>query len=736
MPELVFGIRATEAQRGARQFEDSTERIRRSAGRATREVDRVEGSFQRMSRTAVLLTRVMTGLVVAFVSREFVRSADTFTLINARLRLVTDGADNLATVQERLFETAQNTRTSFESVAELYARVARSSGELGRSQEELLEFTELTSQSLIVSGASATEAGAGLIQLSQGLAAGALRGDELRSVLEQLPGLARAIADGLGITIGQLRDLGAEGQLSANAVIGAVLSQGDVIREQFGQMERTVGQAFTQLQNDLLVTIGKVDDGTSATDELVEAIDGIREVVASPEFREGLTFLIEALVQIGSIVGLVISEFGALRWSFEDLADLDIGGAVSNLPIVRLGRGVAQDFGLIGPDINSGAPGFRGEGEGGTQIDITRGRRAPAPPVLGGGDDDSNPFGDLLADTEQQIALQGELNARFGETEAQLDAVRFVFEAHNLALQEGIPATAEQNQKVLELAIGLRDTATEAERLNQVQQFSTRVIAETLTPTEEYAQQIERLNEALALYNETSGRAGISTEIYRRAVEQATDELNEANNATDDLTLSIVDDLGRALASGADSWEDWGRVAVNVILEVARTLQAAQQGGGGSSGGGIIDIIGNAFSFVSGLFGGGGGLNVGGGSGSIFGSQALSLTGGGSSVFFSGFGGPRASGGRVMPGRTFLVGEEGPEPFIPDVPGTILPTGSQVGGNTVIIDLRGSNGSEEIDRRVRRALELAGPELQESAVRTVQDRRLRDDLFFGGGGRV
>src|SRR5690606_2602352 len=98
---------------------------------------------------------------------------------------VTTGTENLTTVTSRLFDVANRTRSSFEGTANLYARVALATKELGIGQQELLTFTERVNQAIILSGASAQEAQAGLIQLSQGLASGALRGDELRSVLEQ-----------------------------------------------------------------------------------------------------------------------------------------------------------------------------------------------------------------------------------------------------------------------------------------------------------------------------------------------------------------------------------------------------------------------------------------------------------------------------------------------------------------------------------------------------------------------
>ena len=140
---------------------------------------------------------------------------------------------------------------------------------------------------IITSGASATEASAGLIQFSQGLASGTLRGDELRSVLEQLPRLARAIADGLGITVGELRELGSAGALTGEQVLRAIQSQAGQIAKEFAEIDRTAAQAFTQLESAFLRAAGISADTAGGTEQVVAAIDGLREVVEDPEVALG-----------------------------------------------------------------------------------------------------------------------------------------------------------------------------------------------------------------------------------------------------------------------------------------------------------------------------------------------------------------------------------------------------------------------------------------------------------------
>ena len=196
--------------------------VESGSARASGALRGVDGSAQKTSASLTALKRVAVAAVAVLGVREVTRFAETWQLAENRIRLVTDSEQELATVTDELLASANRTRSSFESTVELYARVARSSEELGLSQREILNLTETVNQAIQVSGATAQEASAGVIQFAQGLASGALRGDELRSVMEQMPRLARALADGLGISIGELRKLGEEGELTTKRVVEAL----------------------------------------------------------------------------------------------------------------------------------------------------------------------------------------------------------------------------------------------------------------------------------------------------------------------------------------------------------------------------------------------------------------------------------------------------------------------------------------------------------------------------------
>lgn len=236
------------------------------------------------------LKTAIAGLGLGALVKQGIDLADTYANVQGRLRLVTSGTQELAYVSDKLFESAQRARASFEATSDLYSSLARSTKSLGTSQTDLLQVTETINKALIVSGASAATAEGALTQLGQGFASGALRGDELNSVLEATPRLAQAIADGMGVTVGKLRSLGAEGKITGQTVFNALKSQKDAVEKEFAQMPTTVAQSFVVLQNEVLKYIGQANESSGATATLSAAI------IALSQNLDTVVTVIEGLV--------------------------------------------------------------------------------------------------------------------------------------------------------------------------------------------------------------------------------------------------------------------------------------------------------------------------------------------------------------------------------------------------------------------------------------------------------
>ena len=246
-----------------------------AARRLTVIENRLNSVTRASNNVGAALRRAFAALGSLAVLRELNQLTDTFATLQNQIRLVTDGQAQLAVVTEDLFSIANETRTSFEATARTYTRTARAAAQLGLSQAETLRFTEQLSRAVTISGASATEANAALLQFSQGLQQGRLNGDELRSVLEQLPIVADVIARRFGVTRGELRELGAQGRLTAREIIAAFEDASESLEEQFGTTVPTLSQAFVVLRNRATEFIGGLDQSLGVTRTLAQAVIGL-----------------------------------------------------------------------------------------------------------------------------------------------------------------------------------------------------------------------------------------------------------------------------------------------------------------------------------------------------------------------------------------------------------------------------------------------------------------------------
>lgn len=257
---LILEVRTT----GTRQVERNVRRIRKEASAA--------------NRTLALLRSGLVIVAGARVIGRFIELADALTNIRNRLRLVTSSTAQLNAVQTGLFQVAQDTRSSFEANVELFNRLTRSTQSLSLTYRELLDITQGVNQAISISGATAQEAGNSLIQFSQGLASGTLRGDELRSVVEQFPRLASAIGREFGVAGGELAAFAKEndGVLTTERIIKGIRAELPKLAKEFESVRVTTGAAFQRFNNALVLFIG----GISESVRLGEKLDVVLQAIA------------------------------------------------------------------------------------------------------------------------------------------------------------------------------------------------------------------------------------------------------------------------------------------------------------------------------------------------------------------------------------------------------------------------------------------------------------------------
>lgn len=237
-----------------------------------RNLEDIGGGARKSADAVDFLKKALATLGAAITAGELIRLLDTFTNLQNRLRATGLEAQNLSAVYRELLGVANSTRQSFEGTVETYSRLANSAKDMGLSQQELITFTKSLNQAIALSGASATEAQAGMIQLAQGMASGVLRGDELNSVLEQLPTVADVIAKQLNVTRGQLRQMGQDGKITADIIFDAFQNARGELEERFGKAVPTIGQSFQVLKNNVIDLVGRFDQATGSSEAISRAL--------------------------------------------------------------------------------------------------------------------------------------------------------------------------------------------------------------------------------------------------------------------------------------------------------------------------------------------------------------------------------------------------------------------------------------------------------------------------------
>jgi tape measure domain-containing protein len=254
------------------------------AGGFTRGLRGAETQLARTSRSIQGLGRGVAGIFAAVGAglgvRELIELSDAATRSSTKLKLATTSSEEFVATQGRLRDVANETRAGFEDTVSLYQRLRVATRDLGTSNAEVIDLVEGLNAAMAVSGTTSAEAGAGLIQLAQGLASNRLQGDELRSVLENMPQLAQRLADALGVTVGQLRELGSEGRLTAKVLIPALQTALVGFTDQLEQTPTTIGQAFTVAKNGILESVEAFNQATGAADAVASAILAVGDFLA------------------------------------------------------------------------------------------------------------------------------------------------------------------------------------------------------------------------------------------------------------------------------------------------------------------------------------------------------------------------------------------------------------------------------------------------------------------------
>ena len=349
-----------QGTRATRSLED----IKKAAGQTATELDRSQGVV------ADFVNRLKGFAAIAgigFGVSQLIQYAETWKLTAARFKLATRDAYELAQVQEQVYQQAQKAGMAYEGQAQLFNRLSNATRGAGYSAKDLLTVSDATNAMLTITGTTAGEAAGALFQLSQGLASGALRGDEFNSVAENMPMILDILAKELGKPREQLRALAADGKITADVIISAFKKQNDELQKQAATIPMTIGKAFEQMKNVVVKAVGEFDKGFGVTDKIAKSIAAITENVGMLAKAVTALFAILALGTLPSLItrltlllvtmtgvtaGFTTAAAGATTWTFANtalgasliglrVAMLGFAGSVSTATIALVGMAVA-----------------------------------------------------------------------------------------------------------------------------------------------------------------------------------------------------------------------------------------------------------------------------------------------------------------------------------------------------------------------------------------------------------
>ena len=233
-----------------------------SLNRFKRDIGGVNGAAAQLRNT----------LAAAFSARELVEAANVMIGVKNRMDAFTGSAEKTASAMAHMKRIALESRSDFDAVAMLFTRLSLATEHLGATQDDVANATQMVANTFIIAGSHAQEANNSARQLAQGLASGALRGDELRSVMENNTILTKMLADGLDMTVGELREFGHAGKLTAETVMPILIAGIDETNELIKEMPMTLGQAGVALRNSFQFMIGDIQESTGKFSQLASGI--------------------------------------------------------------------------------------------------------------------------------------------------------------------------------------------------------------------------------------------------------------------------------------------------------------------------------------------------------------------------------------------------------------------------------------------------------------------------------
>lgn len=279
--------------------------------------------------------------------------ADKLASTSARLGLINDGLRTTAQLQKQVFDVADRTRASYLDTADLIIKIGAGTQGVFKTDDDVLKFAESFNKTLAISGATAVETSSAILQMSQALGSGVLQGDELRSLSETAPVMMRILSDGLGVARGQLKQMGADGELTADKIVAAFEKQTKNIDSMFAGLPVTFGGAMTVLQNQVMrwySSLSQADGPLSSITEKIVQLTSYLQTDAGQDFFSGLSNgIATAISWLVSMVEWLVQVYSYIsdNWSYIEPIIWGLVTAFAAWKLATMGVAIAQGVNAV-----------------------------------------------------------------------------------------------------------------------------------------------------------------------------------------------------------------------------------------------------------------------------------------------------------------------------------------------------------------------------------------------------
>jgi lambda family phage tail tape measure protein len=650
------------------------------------------------------LKGVLGGLAAAFSIRTIAGFGDSITRLQNRLATISPAAGDVEKQFKAIAAIAIAARTPLEQTGDLYFRIARAANDLGISQKEAASITESVAKAISASGMSAQEAAGPLLQLGQALQSGRFQGDELRSILEGMPVVATALADELGVTVGELRKLGSEGKLTGDVFVRAMARAKQSIDDAFGRTSPTISAAFQSLKTSSALAFAEfeknsgVGRSTAASIELIgyamfrlsKNIDAIMGPLSTFIKVVGsiLAFTVvgKVLGGIGLAVRGLVTWFGKLGASLSLAKDFllnftkvlgAVGGGFTGIGAVILG--ILKPLGMLIQKFGGLAAGVAtfigldkffdwfkqlGESNSDAQNDL-KAYREELKKFQDDLNDTQGPGNALIAQQrelaraieEVEISLQRSARAYYDQVKAVEDELALQLQLTGQTRQQKSEAEALKRAETayLQERRRIQDAISDAERSQKAEEKAgITLLQKQLSDLDKSYQKHGANIKKLMTEQYTASRTFSAgwKEAFNEYVDNATNAADGARRAFQTFTQATEDLLFNFFKTGKFGFKQFLQTIIDELLRSQ-----------------IRQLIAKTFTMPT--MGAGAG---GGGRGGLLGGSII-----------PGF---LASGGPANANKPYIVGERGPELFVPRSTGTVVPNDQLgMGGSSVTYNI-------------------------------------------------